>query len=998
MRSKFLVPTLNRWVVPRSRVRRRLQELCERHQVVWVVGTAGSGKTTAVVDLVSHSPEPTAWLTLDDADVAPGRLLTHIEAAVAATVPGFGKPATDALRTGVPHAEAASLLAAALDTRSCMIVLDEVEAISESRGAVEALSVLVRALPATAQVVLVSRRSVTLRLGSRVGVGGVGRLEEDELALAVDEATELLRTIDHVADIDPEHAVHATGGWITGVLFEAWRSPEHPHGIGGEADALSGYLAVEIMTDLSPAQQWFLTATSVLEEVTADAAERLGVTDARETLISFRGRFLPLWTSDDGTELRCHPRFRQFLRSKLDEAGEPAVELHRRHALLLLDTDRPADAVASALIARDQPLVCHAVECAIPDALARGDVAQVARWLERVAPEAVDRSITMTRAQLVVAVDREAWFQGAQIADRLLALLEETGASSSLEPGLAGTISACLSHVGRQADAIKVLEKARPGPITDAWLSGIGLDAEGTPYHYKDRAPDCGEVVDGMLHRFDLMHGRLSRLVDNVPAPWNASRSSRIAALRAVGRLREAEDLLADWGDSQRSPALNRIRVELLLDLGHSEEATAVLEATGDVARRSSRYCDHLHLLLTASVALRHRKDVGRARKALAMVDSDPTALQHRRVVEQLPLWKGLADLLGHRYDDARDHLTQSLDYMLRWDRQLWVPFAAVYLAEAAWHVGEEDLVDRATAAALAAAEIQGSDHLLLQALREFPLVLSRQLDADNVAGGWRRLGRGLLQPRRNRRQQTWVDLSYPIVRIRDLDDRGIEVDSRPVDPKLSRSVELLAFLALPEHREGVPRELVLHQVFDGRTDERAQAYLRRAIGGLRTVLGPDCIEVLRGNVRCTAPALFSDYLEFQDLAAEAQLVRGAGRLAALDNALALSGTDYLPGCSAEWAAETRVELQLRREELRCESAEAAYDLGDLLDADQRVRGLLRDSPYRESAWRLAMRIAGDLGHDDRVLQLYGTCRDRLADLQAEPARSTVQLVERLRR
>ena len=998
MRPKFLVPRLNEWVVPRDRVRNRLAALCARHPVVWVVGTAGSGKTTAVVDMVTRTDLGTvAWLTLDESDIAAGRLLTHLEAAVSVVQDRFGRSASEALRRGVPHVEAAALLAEALADLSVTIVLDELEVIGDAPGALTTLGAFLRALPGSARVILISRRNITLRVGSSLGVGGIGRLEENDLSLDIGEATTILEQFHHVEHIDPADAVHATGGWITGVLFEAWRSPEHAHGHGGEADPLSGYLSAEIMADLTATQQWFITATSVLEHVTADAAVSLGLPSAQETMASFRGRFLPLWTSADGSELLCHPRFRQYLRRRLDNHPVLAEDVHRRHALLLLDSGRPADAVEPAFAARDLPLARRAVEDAVPGALARGDVALLASWLGRIDARSVEQSVPMTRGELLIAVDREAWSRGAGISDRLLALNRTEADRGGLEPSLVGVMAACFSHVGRQADAMDVLALARPSTITDAWISGIGLDAAGSDVHYRDRSPDCGEAVDGMLHRFDLMHGRLTLLTDSAPAPWNASRSSRVGALRASGRLHEAEELLADWSEPELSPALNRMRVELLLDLGRNEEAMAVLSESGEVARRSSRYCHQLHLLLSASVALRYRNDVGTARRLLTAVDRDPTSKQHRRVVEQLPLWMGLADLRSHRFDSAQTHLTHSLDYMLRWDRQLYVPFAGVYLAEAAWHAGDESLVDRAADAALAAAEIQGSDHLLLQALREFPLVLSRRLDAESCAPtGWRRLGRGLLS--RRRRPQPRTDVGQPVVKIHDLDKRGIELDGREVDPKLSRSTELLAFLTLPRHRDGVPRSAVLHHLFDGSTDDRAQAYLRRAIGGLRNVLGPDCVEVVNGKLRCAMPAVFSDYVEFTDVAAESLLARGPDRLIALDRAISMSGTDYLPGCTADWAAEIRRELDNERESLRAEAAEAAYEAGDLLGADDRVRAVLNNSPYRESSWRLAMRIAGDLGHDDRVLELFRACRDRLAELAAEPSHGTVELLGRLRR
>src|ERR687895_1147019 len=96
IRSKLRPPEPSDHVVPRPRIEQRLRDLLDRQAVVVVSATAGWGKTTAVTRaLAGH--DRLAWLTLDDGDVAPGRLLTYLEAALAGRVPGAGGVATGAL-------------------------------------------------------------------------------------------------------------------------------------------------------------------------------------------------------------------------------------------------------------------------------------------------------------------------------------------------------------------------------------------------------------------------------------------------------------------------------------------------------------------------------------------------------------------------------------------------------------------------------------------------------------------------------------------------------------------------------------------------------------------------------------------------------------------------------------------------------------------------------------------------------------------------------------
>ena len=107
---------------------------------------------------------------------------------------------------------------------------------------------------------------------------------------------------------------------------------------------------------------------------------------------------------------------------------------------------------------------------------------------------------------------------------------------------------------------------------------------------------------------------------------------------------------------------------------------------------------------------------------------------------------------------------------------------------------------------------------------------------------------------------------------------------------------------------------------------------------------------------------------------------------------------DFLPEARSRWADRRREELRELAIDARLAAAEAAFDLGDLELAEAQVQGVLRNDAYRESAWRLSMRIAAALGHDDRVIARFRSCQAALADLSTTPADSTRRLLEQLRR
>ena len=208
-----------------------------------------------------------AWLTLDDTDAAAGRLITYLEAALGAQVESARGLATRALAARLPHTEAAGLLAEAVGQTPVLLVIDEVERIAHAPEALAVLASFVRYAPPELRVVMISRVEVPIALDSTAALGGAVTISESDLVFRTDEAAQALALAGR-ADMDPDDAVEVTGGWVAGVLFEAWRSNQHVMGMGGEADALHGYLSSQILDQLSAADREFLITTSVLDDVT----------------------------------------------------------------------------------------------------------------------------------------------------------------------------------------------------------------------------------------------------------------------------------------------------------------------------------------------------------------------------------------------------------------------------------------------------------------------------------------------------------------------------------------------------------------------------------------------------------------------------------------------------------------------------------------------------------------------------------------------------------
>jgi DNA-binding SARP family transcriptional activator len=1002
IQRKITPPALPDEVAARERVASLLTRLIGRHRLVSVCASAGAGKTTAVRQAVSLLQRPLAWLTVDGTDGATGRLLTYLEAALWPSVPGVAGVASAAMAASLPHVEVAGILAESLGDNEVVVVLDDVERLAGSPEAIDVLSSFARYLPPQARLVVLSRCALPFRsvVGSAPWVAGVG---ERDLALTAGEAAEVLARAGR-EEVDAAEAVRQTGGWMTGVLFEAWRADEHVLGLGGEADPLHGYLATEILADLEPADREFLIHTAVLPEVSVAAAESLGVAGASARLHSLLGSRLPVsWTSGN-TVLRCHPRFREFLLrllSRRDEAEQRA--LYRAHARMLAGDGYAEEALEEYLKAGCLEEALDISPAVLERVIERTDFDLAERWLAQLAPVRGRDDLVLAEAELLLAVAREDYGAGAALGDSLLAAgrREELAASSGQAAGL---LAWCYLHVGRPDDMDAVLESGLPGAAVEAARYATLIVRDGSPRRGVPTGVLSGGPLDAMVMRTHFDLGRMNLLTDPPRSPWavRVAESWLAGALLASGNVERAFELYHQLtGSAEQSVWLSALLGPRLLGemSDHVGAQRLLREGRARIAATGSAMFSMYSLLMEAEFALRWDADVATAASALAQVRAHPVGRGYAFVVEQWEMLTGLTRLLEGRPQEAVVHLERAVSGMQKGNRLLFLAPAAVYLAEAHWRAGSEEASDHAADRALAAAEHQGSNHSLLQALAEFPDVLSRRIDLEPTGDSrWHQLGRSLLVRSTPVAAVTAAARSRPI-HVTEFGRAAVHIDGAAVRARLSKSVELLALLATRERAEAT-KAVVLDSLFDSRRNGSSAAYLRQAMFRLREMV-PDVLDpdsppgILR-----LAPGLSvtTDSQHVLSLLSQASSTQGERRVRILQEALtAADQGEYLPGSRSPWAEDRRRHLQEMLRRARFDAAEAAFAVGRYSEAEGLTHTILAEDRFHEPAWRLRMRIAHMHGDHQRVLATYRACEQALGEIGAGPSASTVSLLRDLR-
>ena len=334
----------------RPRLELLISGLIETHRVVVVTATAGAGKTTAVGQTLSRWGRPSAWLSLQRADRQPGRLVTYLAAALSEVDDrSYTENVASALSARLSPAETAEYLGELVPDEDWVVVLDNAEVLAHEPEAVVVVTAFAHALPRSATLLICSRVSLPLSFEAPNSPVHVGAIDEQDLAFSNTEAEAALSLIGATA-IDAETAVRLTGGWVAGVLFEAWRADAHVAGLGGETDPLHGYLATEVLARLDDPMRGLLVTTSVLDVVTVESARSLGLADVTAIMAALRPVRLPVAWVPGELAFRCHPRFREFLQQQLERRPDDHVAAVRlAHARFLSRSARFEDAATAPL-------------------------------------------------------------------------------------------------------------------------------------------------------------------------------------------------------------------------------------------------------------------------------------------------------------------------------------------------------------------------------------------------------------------------------------------------------------------------------------------------------------------------------------------------------------------------------------------------------------------------------------------------------------------------
>ena len=341
--SKITVPDVPGFAVQRPRISELLTGGTRWNPLTIVTGPPGAGKTMALTLWAAAENRPVSWVALDRYDNRPKAFWSYVVAALrrsGAVIPEA--LSADTREQASDHVFLLWLVSAlAGQDQPVILVLDDFHELTEPE-VLKGLDFVLRNVGPGLRVVVSSRTDPPLRLHRYRLAGELAEIRASDLAFNVAEAGLLMAQHRGTISSDSlERLTRRTEGWAAGLRLAAISMDTHPDPdqfvkeLITEDSALTGYLVEEVLNSQPPEVQEALLSTSILEQVTPEAASELVGNEQAAGFLPALARANTFVQPIGSGRYRYHPLFAEVLRLKLRlKYPERIPDLHRRAARL----------------------------------------------------------------------------------------------------------------------------------------------------------------------------------------------------------------------------------------------------------------------------------------------------------------------------------------------------------------------------------------------------------------------------------------------------------------------------------------------------------------------------------------------------------------------------------------------------------------------------------------------------------------------------------------
>jgi LuxR family maltose regulon positive regulatory protein len=370
--AKITAPAVPDWAVPRPRITKLIADGTRWCPLTVVSGPPGAGKTMALALWAAAEHGDVAWVSLDEFDDRPAVFWAYVIAALRRS--GVATPRALPATTPDSVADYGLLLrlAAALAAQDppVTLVIDDLHLLTEP-AVLHGLDFLLRNTGPGLRLLGSSRMDPLLPLHRYRLAGQLAEIRASDLAFTTSEAGQLLAQHGHALPANSlECLTRRTEGWAAGLRLAAISLATHPDSdlfvkeLITDNSALTSYLVEEVLNAQPPAARELLLSTSILDEVSAEAASELTGDGQATRILPALARTNALIQPTGPGRYRYHTLLGEVLRLKLRHQYPDRVALlHRRAAQWYERNGQLLSAVRHAIEAGDwQPAASMVID------------------------------------------------------------------------------------------------------------------------------------------------------------------------------------------------------------------------------------------------------------------------------------------------------------------------------------------------------------------------------------------------------------------------------------------------------------------------------------------------------------------------------------------------------------------------------------------------------------------------------------------------------------
>jgi LuxR family maltose regulon positive regulatory protein len=356
--------------VPRPRITTLIAQGTRWCPLTVVTGPAGAGKTMALALWAAAQPGAVAWVCLDDYDNGPGVFWSYVVAALRQSGLAVPRASPAVTRGGAADHTFLLRLASVLAAQDppVTLILDDLHLLTAPEVR-KGLDFVLRNAGAGLRLAVSSRMDPLLPLHRYRLAGQLAEIRASDLAFSVAEAGLLLGQHGITLPAESlESLTRRTEGWAAGLRLAAISMHAHPDPgqfvkeLAAEDSALTGYLVEEVLNVQPPEVRDVLLSTSILEQVSADAAVELAGDERAAGILPALARANAFVQPLGSGWYRYHTLLAEVLRLKLrSEYPDRVAGLHRRAARWYERNGLLTDAVRHAAQAGDWQLAAGMV-------------------------------------------------------------------------------------------------------------------------------------------------------------------------------------------------------------------------------------------------------------------------------------------------------------------------------------------------------------------------------------------------------------------------------------------------------------------------------------------------------------------------------------------------------------------------------------------------------------------------------------------------------------